>query len=181
MKKKWMNVVLFVMVFGIFACNSNSCDENQAYNKMMALNKVIARMFADGGEGMTQFAAAMQIESGKISELIAQQKVNEACKMADDFAAKYKINLAEEMKGMITMEDLKKDGGKGTGACTLAEAAQKQMALHSLLQAEVDAGRRSSEVFRQFGEDTRSFGEFLTTDPTKACELIDQLKVKYGL
>lgn len=174
-------VVLAMIFILVIACDSKSCDETQAYNKMLALNKVVGRMFSKGGEGLTKVAAFIQTESGVVSELIAQKKFTEACAKAEEIAGQYKINLADEMKDMVTFEQLAKDGGKGTGGCSIADAATRQMALHSLLQAEVDAGRKGTDIFSTFNQDTKSFAEMLSTDPTKACELIDQLKLKYGL
>jgi len=55
------------------------------------------------------------------------------------------------------------------------------MDVHGLLQAEVTAGKRSSDVFREFGDDTKRFGELLTTNPSAACALMDELKTKYNL
>jgi len=82
---------------------------------------------------------------------------------------------------MITIQQLAQDGGKGSGTCSIADAAKKQMEVHGMLQAEVNSGKRNSEIFREFNYDTRAFGEMLSTDPSKACELLDQLKVKYNL
>lgn len=167
-------------LFFITAC-SNNCDSNQATNKMLALGKVQGRLMSDGGEATANFASQLAIESGAVSELIAQQKYNEACAKANEIAAKYEIDLDKEQKDMITIEQLAKDGGKGSGTCSIGDAAKKQMELHGLLQKEVDAGRMTSEVFRQFNDDTKSFAELLSTNPSKACELIDNLKVKYKL
>ena len=111
--------------------------------------------------------------------LIAQKEYDKACKLADELEKKYKLDLAKEMKDMITYEQLVADGGKGSGNCSIADAAKKQMELHGMLQAEVDAGKRSSDIFRQFGEDTKGYAEMLSTNPSAACKLFDDLKIKY--
>lgn len=171
--------LIALLTFTLSACSK--CDQTKAMNKYLALGKVQARMFADGGEGTTKLAAFMQTESGIISELIAQNKYDEACVKADDIAKQYKIDLDKEQKDMITYEQLAKDGGKGSGPCSIADAAKKQMDLHALLQKEVDAGRKSSDIFRRFGDDTRGYAEMLSTNPSAACKLFDDLKVKYGV
>lgn len=148
---------------------------------MLALGKVQARLYAEGGEGLTKFASSFTQETGPISELIAKQQYTEACQMAEEIAKKYKIDLAAEQEGMITIEQLTKDGGKGSGTCSIADAAKRQMELHAQLQAEVDAGRKTSDIFRQFGEDTRGYAQMLSTDPSAACKLFDDLKKKYEL
>jgi hypothetical protein len=55
------------------------------------------------------------------------------------------------------------------------------MELHGLLQAEVNAGRKPVDIFQTFNEDTKGYAEMLSTNPSKACELFDSLKTKYGL
>lgn len=177
-----MKSAFVVILLSLASCSqSRTCDESQAYNKMLALGKVQGRLAADGGAVGTSMSAALGVESGKVSELIAQKKYEEACQMAEGIAKKLEINLAEEQKNMITFEQLAKDGGKGSGTCSIADAAKKQMDVHGLLQAEVDAGRRSTDVFQQFNDDTKSYAELLSTDPSAACKLMDDLKTKYKL
>ena len=38
-----------------------------------------------------------------------------------------------------------------------------------------------TDIFRQFGEDTKGVAEMLSTNPSKACELFDSLEKKYEL
>ncbi len=173
-------LVILSFLFAVVGC-SKECDMNQASNKMLAFGKVQGRVISKGGDSGLAFSALLTQETTPVTELIAKQHYSEACNLADEIAKKHGIDLDAEMKDMITMEQLAKDGGKGSGNCSIADAAKKQMELHGLLQAEVDAGRRDSEVFRQFSEDTRPFAEYLSTNPSKACELIEQLKTKYKL
>ena len=160
---------------------TRECDSNEAYNRMLALGKVQSRLVAKGGEGGAALANLLATESVPVGELIAQGKYGEACKKADEIEAAHGLDLKGEISGMVTMEELAKDGGKGSGHCSMADASRKQMELHGLLQAEVDNGKRSSEVFRDFAKDTLSFGDLLTSDPSKACDLIEDLRKKYEL
>ncbi len=173
-------IVPLCTLFFATGCQS-ACDSNEASNRMLALGRVQARMFATGGDGVTKFAAAIQTESAPISELIAAHKYDDACRLADEIAAKYKIDLKKERDGMVTVEQLAKDGGKGGGSCSIADAAKKQMELHQLLQKEIEAGRQTPAILQKFNNDTRSYGELLTTNPGKACELLDRVKKDYGL
>lgn len=179
--RKNLLLISFLVIASTIAGCTKSCDENEAMNKMLALNSLQGRLVAKGGEGLTNFGLALGSETGIISELIAQKKYTEACQKADELEKKYDLNLAKEQEGMITYEQLVKDGGKGSGTCSVADAAQKQMELHGLLQAEVDAGRKTTEIFNRFGEDTKGVAEMYSTNPSKACELFEKLKVKYGL
>lgn len=138
-------------------------------------------MFADGGDASQNFAVAFQQETGAIDELIGAKKYDDACRKADEIAAKYKIDLTKEQQGLVTAEKLAADGGKGTGTCSVADAAKMQMEIHGLLQADVQAGKRTPAIFETFNYDTRGYGEMLVTDPSKACALFDGLRKKYGL
>lgn len=172
---------LLILTFFAGCASSKECDSNQAYNKMLALQKVQGRLTARGGDDGFALSASIAMASVPVGELIAQNKFTEACAKAEEIAQKLGVNLAEEQKGMITMEQLAKDGGKGSGTCSIADAAKKNMEVHALLQAEVDAGKRSSEVFREFSDDTVGLAEMYSTDPSKACELLELLKIKYKL
>ena len=173
-------IALVMLVICLDGC-SGGCDEKEAMNKMLALGKVQGRLLAKGGEGLENFALHLSTESGAVSELIGQKKYAEACVKADEIAKKYEINLDKEQEGMITAEQLEKDGGKGSGRCSIADAAKRQMELHALLQKEVDAGRKSDDIFRQFGEDAKGYAEMLSTNPSAACDLFDKLQEKYGV
>lgn len=174
--------LMVILSLTLLACTkSNQCDSNQANNKLLALGSIQARLVSKGGDSGMKVSLAIAQESAPVAELIAQGKYNEACQKADEIAGRLGIDLAQEQKGMITIEQLAKDGGKGSGTCSIEDAAKKQMQIHSQLQAEVNAGRRDTDVFREFNEDTKSFGELLSTNPSKACELLDSVKTKYNL
>lgn len=180
MRAQYLFLVVFMLL--VSSCSkSNNCDRNQAYNKMLALGKVQARLAGKSGESGMQLAARIGSESGIVSELIAQEKYNEACVKAKELEDKWGLDLAGEEKGMLTIEQLEKDGGKGSGTCSLADAAKKQMEIHGLLQKEVDAGRMSSDVFREFAEDTKLLADYMTSDPSKACELLERVRAKHKL
>ena len=74
------------------------------------------------------------------------------------------------------------DASTGNGGpCTIVDAARKQMEIHGLLQQQVDAGKKSSDIFRTFNEDTKDYGRLLTEDPPAACDLLEKLRTKYGV
>lgn len=69
----------------------------------------------------------------------------------------------------------------GSGPCTIVDAAKMQMELHGKLQAQVNAGKMSSEIFRTFNEDTKEYGDMLVRNPAEACALFERLTKKYGV
>lgn len=172
-------LLLFLAVSTLSACNSNNCTESEAYNKMLALGKFQGRIITSGTAASMTIAAAISTETGAISELIAAKKFSAACAKADEVAKGFDLDLKAEQKGMVTFEELQKDGGKRGGECSLAEAAQRNMAFHGKLQEQVNAGKVDSEVFRQYNEDTKSFSELMSTDPSAVCRKLDELKAKY--
>ncbi|HMO19039.1 MAG TPA: hypothetical protein PKA63_13110 [Oligoflexia bacterium] len=156
------------------------CDYNGANNKMLALGKVQGRLVAIGGDAGTRLANRISADSAAMGQLIGDEKYQEACELADKVAKEHELDLDNELKDMITMEDLERNGGKGSGTCSVADAAKMQMALHADLQADVNAGKHSPNIFRKFNEDTKGYALMLSTDPSKACELFTDLRAKYA-
>jgi len=177
--------ILLALLVAPFICASctggGACTESEAYNKMLALSKVSGRLIAKTGDTGNSLALRLSSESGAISELIAQKKLAEACAKADQVEKTLGLDLKGEEKDMVTFEELQKDGGKGSGTCSIADAAKKQMEVHGLLQAEVNAGKRDSSIFREFADDTKGLSEMYSTDPSAACKLMEELRKKYGL
>lgn len=179
--KNVLVTALILMALNTLTACSKPCDANTAQNRLLVFGKIQGRVLAKGGDGLTSYGLALGQETGPASELIAQGKYQEACEAMDTIAKKYKIDLEAEQKDMLTIEQLAESGGKGSGSCSVADAAKKQMELHALLQIEVDAGRQQGSIFERYNEDTRGFAGMLTTDPSKACALIDSLKKKYEI
>ena len=175
--------VPLLMAALVAACSdAKVCTPDKATNKLLALGSIEARLVARGGESGQKLALKLGQDSAPVAELIAQKKYAEACAAADALAAKLDIkDLEAQEKDMLTIQQLRADGGKGSGSCTLEDAAKRQMEVHGLLQAEVNAGRRSQDVFRDFAKDTLPFAELISKNPSEACALLDRVKTKYGL
>lgn len=180
--------VLLLLLF-TSACNQQTeekkpeiCDKNMAMNKMLALNKVQSRVVAEGGEAGLNFSTTLAQESEPVMTLIREGRYQDACLEADKLEEKYQLDLNNEIKNMVTYEQLEKDSKEENETeCTVGNAAIMQMELHADLKAEVDSGRMNNAIFRLFNEDTKGYAEMLSTEPSKACELFKDLRVKYGL
>ena len=175
-----MRILLALTLFLLSSCSgTRDCDVDQATNKMLALGQIQARLVARGGESGLKLSLSLAQETAEISTLIAAQQYPQACAKADEIAKRIGADLEAEKKNMLTIEQLQNDGGKGAGSCSMAEAAKKQMEVHALIQAEVDAGKLDSEKFRDFNDDLKPFAELLSSDPSQACALLEKLKNKY--
>ena len=127
-------VIAALFAFAVIGCKSaDKCSESEAMNKMLAFSRVFSRIATVRGSSSVDLATQMTMESGAIHELIAAKKYGEACDKADELAKKYNLDLNAEAKGMVTFEELQKDGGKRGGECSLAEAAQRHMEFHGQL------------------------------------------------
>lgn len=181
MPPKSLLLVLSVSIAFTSCQSATQCDEAQAMNKMLALQRVEGRMVNVGGPQGAKLSLALAQESGKISELIAQKKFQEACDASEKVAKEWDLDLQKLSAGMITYEELQKDGGKRGGECSLAEAAQRNMAFHQKLQVQVNEGKADSEIFKRYSEDTKDFAELMATDPSGVCRKLDSLKGKYHI
>lgn len=174
-------VACAIIILSSSGVSADTCTESQAFNKMMALNRAQGRMMNGGNITANSPAVLLAKESAPIGQLMAQKKFGDACAQYDALATKYKIDLVAESKGLLTLEQLTKDGGKGNGTCSVADASKKLMGLHQQLENKAAKGDVSRDVFKTFGEDTKAVGELMVTNPTKACELLDTVKTKYQL
>ncbi len=174
-------VSLFTAVLFNAATAFADCTHDQAMNKMLAFNRALSRMMASGNYTPESPGVKATMESAPAGQLIADNKFNEACALYENLAKKFNIDLTKEAEGLITIERATKDGGKGTGSCTQADAHIKMMKMHEQLEDKVALGDMDRDVFRRFGDDTRAFGDLMYTNPSEICRRFDEMKKKYGL
>jgi len=179
MKKRAAFVFSLTILCGLPArASAESCTEAQAYNKMMALSRAQARFMALGSETI---GTEMMMESAGVGQTLADKKYDDACAKYEAIAVKYKIDLKKEALGLVTYEELAKDGGKRGGSCSQAEAHIKMMGMHQQLEDKAALGEVSRDIFTTFGKDTTKLGELMFTDPSEMCKQLDGLKGKYKL
>jgi hypothetical protein len=83
------------------------------------------------------------------------------------------VDFEEEAKTTVNMEQLKKDGAKNGGECSLAEASKRFLNLSNILISEGKANiLRQSSLYHDASVN-------LTTDPSKSCTLTKELALKY--
>lgn len=158
-----------------------TCTQAQAYNKMLALGRAQARIMAANPSGGQTIGARISIEVSRVGQVLADKKFSEACAKYDEIAGRYDLDLKKESNGLITYEELAKDGGKRGGICSQADASKKVIDLNRQVSEKVSRGESKQDAFQQFNEDAGRLSELLYTDPSKMCASLDGLKGKYGL
>lgn len=166
------------------------CTREEAFNKMMALNPVTGRMQQDWAETLQKNPAAANAKvekikafSGRLGEastLLAQEKYGAACVIYDALAKEAGVSL--ENSGTLTMKQLETDGGRGTnGACDLTEAAKRSNALAASFHKQYPPGKATDAQSRDFSKRMSDIGIEMSSNPSKACALIDDATKQYGL
>ena len=174
---------VFLMAPLLFAVNAQAadCNEKQAYNTMLAFNRALSRMMAQSNMTPNSPGIKAATESAPAGQLIADKKFAQACRKYQELAKKYQVDLAKEADGLITMEQAEKDGGKGSGGCSQADAHMKMMNMHQQLEDKAATGDVEHKQSLKFAEETKAFGDLIFTNPSEMCRRLDALKPKYGL
>ncbi len=163
------------------------CNENQAFNKMMAFNQAwmkyqqgyMARAQKNPDEHQKFRSGAER--SGALGAKLANKEWDAVCAGYDALAKEYGFNLTKSAEGMLTIEQLKKDGGKGQGRCSLEDAAKRYMQMEQKFQDRNANGEVTLEVARAFRADTEPIGLEMNKNPSAVCDKVDTLSKKYGL
>ena len=168
--------ILFISATNVLA---ETCTEAQAFNKMFAINRAMSRMMAQGGAVAQTAGAQISMDSAPISALLGEKKYDEACAKYDALAQSNKIDIAKELQGIVTFEELQKDGGKRGGVCSQAEAHVKMMGIFQKVQDKVALGDADGDAFRKFSDETTKIGELMYTNPSEMCKRLDEIEKKF--
>ena len=186
-------VTFLCLLFVLLAVSASSsfaeCNRDQAFNKMMVLghaqtkmNTEISSLPSGRAKQVKQLRwAELSKEVAMVGSTLAAEKYTEACGEYDRIAKKYDIDLEKSSSGVITMEQIRKDGGKGSGPCSQADASKKLMGMSEQLQDRAANGEISRGVLSAFFEETEPLGAMMYTDPGAVCKKLDSLKPKYEL
>lgn len=158
-----------------------ACTQNEAFNKMMALGRANQAMLRGAGQDRAKqiTAADMATEVTSVSDYLAKEKYAEACKYYDAIARKYSIDMEEAAEGMITMEELAKDGGRRGGRCSQADASKKVMEITNVINDKVAMGDVSGDVLKRFLAEAGKHNDLIYANPSAYCDEIDKIKKKY--
>ena len=166
-----------------FAPSAIACTRDEAFNKMMAIGRAQRGIMtgAAGNHAKMQSAADLAKEVGDVGKILAAEKYTEACEYYDKIARKYNIDLDEASKGMITMDQIRKDGGRKGGACSQADASKKLMGLMQDLQDKVALGDEPASTHRSFANDVQKHNDLMSTNPSAFCAKLDELNKQYKI
>ena len=176
------NTEILTTLIGAKGVDLNVADEtgdtpliSAARNGRVDAVKILLKAGADTSKkDLTGATALMAAEGMGQTEIVALLKPSGAGKESA-LPTSQPADPTAPWKGEAIAADFK------TGDCTIVEAARKQMEIHELLQAQVNAGKMSSDIFRTFNDDLVDYGKLLTTDPGEACRLLERLRKKYGV
>jgi len=163
---------------------SETCTKDQAMNKMMAIGRAQNErlLAATNSYEDRKNIGDLTKEIGDVGAVLGEGKYNEACERYNTIAKKWNIDLEKASKGMLTMEDLKKDGGKSKGGkCSLAEASTKMNTLLTKLQMMKANGEDVEAINAEYYKLLETKSDLMSTNPSAFCDEVDGFKKKYSL
>jgi len=125
--------------------------------------------------------AALAKDVTSVGQILADENYDLACRRYDEIAAKHNIDLTRQQEGMITMEELRNDGGKRGGECSAPEASKRVMGYMNQLQDKTALGDIDGSEMAGFMAEMQKFGPLLYTDPSQYCKEADAVAKRYGL
>ena len=140
------------------------------YNNQAEAAKILIEAGADTEKGASAGSSVLQ--------LAEQSGMSDVVELLKSKAVKTPAS-AIPVTGVDTAPSV--NFNPNSDACTIVDAARKQMNLHGRLQKLVDAGKKDMEIFHTFSVDSVEFSTLLSSNPPAACKLLDRLAVKYGV
>ena len=102
-----------------------------------------------------------------------------ACSSYDTIAEKYNIDMNKASDGMLTTEELQKDGGKNGGSCSISDASIKMMESIQKMQGLMSTADIATEEFTEFNAKHEKIMPLMSTNPSKYCNKLDALEKEY--
>jgi hypothetical protein len=180
--------LLAIIIVNLFLSDSfvsaETCTKDQAFDRMMAVGRAADKMLKDAGpdHDARRKQAELNKEVAAVGAILGEGKYDQACKIYSDIAAKWGINIKEASSGMLTMKELKKDGGKSRGGkCSLADASIKMNTLLQKLESMKAEGQQVDAISKAYYDMIGEKGDLMSTNPSAFCDEIDGFKKLYSL
>jgi hypothetical protein len=181
-----------LLVSSIFHLTSTAlhaeCNEKQAFNKMMAFNQAWMKYQQDylalpteqQSNEFQKFSSGAQ-RMGGLSAKLATKEWNAVCTGYDALAKEFGFDLKQAAKGVLTIEELQKDGGRRGGSCSLADASKRFMQMQEKFLDKKANGEVSLETERAFHKACEPLGLEMTKNPSAVCTKVVTISKEFGL
>lgn len=185
MKKFTTTVTKIALLTTLSISSTLACTEAEAFDKMMAIGRVqqalaLETQNDDKEKRITNMLVNLNNDMQNINEsYMMKNKYANACSAYDSVVEKYNIDMDKASKDMITMEQLKKDGGKNGGSCSISDASIKMMTTVKKMQTLMNNADIAMEEFIEFSAKQEKILPLMTTNPSKFCDEFDTLAKEY--
>ena len=185
MKKFTTMVTKIALLTALTVTSTLACTESEAFNKMMAIGRVqqamgIEAQNDDKERTLTKMLHSLNDDMQNINQAyMMKNEYDNACSAYDSVVQKYNIDMNKASDGMLTVEQLKEDGGKNGGSCSLAEASIKMMDTIGKMQKLMNDADIAMEEFEEFSSKHEKIIPLMSTEPSKYCDKLNNIAKKY--
>ena len=115
----------------------------------------------------------------RVRRVLDDERYEDACLIYDALAVKYRVDLDEEMKGLVPYEDLPQ--GKAAGsACSISGIRSELAALEQQMRDRALVGEIPREKAERFREAASAIRAGAIENPARACAGLEAMKKKYA-
>ena len=185
MKKITTVLTKISLLATLYTSTTFACSEAEAFNKMMAIGRVQQAMSIetqndDKEKTLTKMLSNLNADMKIVNDkYMMSNNYSQACSEYDKIVTKYNIDMQKASKDMLTIEQLKEDGGKNGGSCSLSEASIRMMDTIEKMQKLMENGDIATEEFDEFNSKNNKISPLITTNPSKYCDELENLKKEY--
>jgi len=185
MKNFTTTVTKLGLLTALSVMSTFACTQEEALDKMMAISRVQQAMAIESSNDdkektLTKMLSSLNTDMQTIKETyLLKKEYDNACSAYDNVVKKYNIDMGKASKDMLTIEELKKDGGKNGGSCSIAEASTKMMETIKKMQTLMSNADIAMEEFEEFSAKHDKLLPLMSTNPSKYCDELDNLTKNY--
>jgi len=173
------------LLIALSVMSTFACTQEEALDKMMAIGRVQQAMAIESSNDdkektLTKMLSSLNTDMQTINETyMLKDEYDNACSAYDSLVEKYHIDMEKASKDMLTIEELKEDGGKNGGSCSIADASSKMMESIEKMQTLMNNADIAMEEFEEFSTKHEKILPLMTTNPSKYCDELDNLTKNY--
>lgn len=176
---RWRWFLPFLFVFLHVRWAVSECNKVDAFNKMRALSRGEQRLRESEPNSPNSAAVRLAKELARVRRVLDDERYEDACLIYDALAVKYRVDLDEEMKGLVRYEDLPQ--GKAAGsACSISGIRSELAALEQQMRDRALVGEIPREKAERFREAASAIRAGAIENPARACAGLEVMKKKYA-